>query len=436
MFRGDPALRGRAAGGVPERPALLWTCKTGGAIHGSAVVSGSIAVVASMDGTVRALHAADGKALWTFDTGASVEATPCVVDGRVFVGDDDGVLHALDLNTGKPAWKYAAGDRILGAANWFRDPDQGTLRILVGSYDFFLHCVDGDTGRQVWRYETDNYINGAPAVANGRAYFGGCDGILHGVDLASGTRAQAVEIDAYIAGSAALEDSFAYLGHYGNEFLCVDLSTGRVVWRYQDREFPFFASPALGEDLVVVGGRDKMVHALRKKTGEAAWTFRTRGRVDSSPVIAGNRVVAASEDGRLYLLDLATGTEVWTYDIGSPVVASPAVTGGRILVGANDGVLYVFGAESTNTRSSAATSCGWTWVRSGTRSSRGPACLMPRRRTRLPCSAAACSMWPRTNAARSAAPPGGFSATTCVDPAPELPTGWVRGRFPAASEGE
>jgi hypothetical protein len=45
------------------------------------------------------------------------------------------------------------------------------------------------------------------------------------------------------------------------------------------------------------------------KTGEAAWTFATRARVDSSPVVAGGRVYVGSSDHRLYVLDVETGTE-------------------------------------------------------------------------------------------------------------------------------
>ena len=34
------------------------------------------------------------------------------------------------------------------------------------------------------------------------------------------------------------------------------------------RQFPFFASAAITENSVIIGGRDKMVHALSLDTGE------------------------------------------------------------------------------------------------------------------------------------------------------------------------
>ncbi len=348
VYHGDPALAGRSDAVLPDEPSLLWTYRTEGDIRASVATANGMVVLASMDGKVYGLALSNGELKWTFDTSSAVEATPCIAGGSVFVGADDGALHALDLKTGAHRWKYETDDRIVGAANWFRHPDDGTLRILVGSYDFLLHCVDGETGKPLWRYETENYINGAPAIAKGRAYFGGCDGIIHGVDLVSGKRVSSVEIGSYIAGSAAIEMPFAYLGHYGNDFICVDLEEGRVQWSYRKQDFPFFASPALGDQLAVIGGRDKMVHGVKKVDGAPVWTFRTKGRVDSSPVIARDRVVVGSEDGRLYILDLETGKERWSYDIGSPVTASPAIAGDTILIGAEDGVLYAFGPPGNN----------------------------------------------------------------------------------------
>ena len=63
-------------------------------------------------------------------------------------------------------------------------------------------------------------------------------------------------------------------------------------------------------DRIIIGGRDKLVHALDRSTGKAVWTFTTRARVESSPLVAGSRVFAGSNDGTLYELDLASGKKV------------------------------------------------------------------------------------------------------------------------------
>ncbi len=127
--------------------------------------------------------------------------------------------------------------------------------------------------------------------------------------------------------------------------LALDLTARKVVWRYTDpdREFPFYSSAALAGDRVIVGGRDKMVHAIDVATGKPAWTFATRARVDSSPAVAGGRVYIGSSDNRFYVLDAATGRKLWEFDTGAAITSSPAVAGGRVVIGTQDGKVYAFG---------------------------------------------------------------------------------------------
>jgi outer membrane protein assembly factor BamB len=101
------------------------------------------------------------------------------------------------------------------------------------------------------------------------------------------------------------------------------------------------------DQLVVVGGRDKIVHAINRQTGRKAWTFSTRARVDSSPVVVGDRVFIGSNDGNIYGLGLADGKERWKFNAGKPVSAGPAVGEGVLVVGSEsrDGKVYCFGKK-------------------------------------------------------------------------------------------
>ena len=92
---------------------------------------------------------------------------------------------------------------------------------------------------------------------------------------------------------------------------------------------------------MVLGGRDKMVHALEAKTGKPLWTFTTRARADR--LVAGGRVFVGSNDGRVYGLDLASGKKVWEYEAASPVTSSPAVAKGKVVVATADGQVICFG---------------------------------------------------------------------------------------------
>ncbi len=347
MFHGGQGLLGRAAGTLTDTPMLLWKFKTEAEVKSSPVIQEGRVFVGSSDDCLYALDLATGGKLWSYKTEDAIEGAPCVVDGRVFVGSADNFLYALDAETGVLAWKYETDGQILGSVNWTRAPDGRGTWILVGSYDNRLHCVDSRTGQAVWTYETDNYINGSPAVADGKAVFGGCDAMIHVVSLVDGTRAAQVDTGSYIAASAAFLDGRVYVGNYENVFLCVDVDANSVAWKYSRGDAPFFSSPAVGDRLVVFGGRDEYIHGVQRDNGAPAWTFKTLGEVNSSPALCDGKVVVGSDDGRLYLLRLADGKRLWSYEIGQPVTSSPAVAGGVIVVGSDDGYVYAFGPKQT-----------------------------------------------------------------------------------------
>jgi len=342
MFRGSPALVGVAEGTLADSLKLLWRFKTKDSVRSSAVIGGGRVYAGSDDGGLYALDARSGKAIWVFKTEDTIESSPLLLDGAIYVGASDGFLYKLDA-AGKVVWKYETGDRILAGVNWAAAPKGGEKWILVGSYDSRVHCVKASDGKAVWTYESESYVNGAPAVADGRVVFGGCDAAIHTVSLADGKKITSIDTGSYIAASAALVGKLAFVGHYGNEFLCADIVAGKVLWSYKDKEDPFFASAAVTDDRVIVGSRDSRVHCLRRDTGKRVWAFRTRGNVDSSPVVVGDKVVVGSDDGRIYMLRLADGKRLWSFETGQPVIASPAVADGMLVVGSEDGNVYAFG---------------------------------------------------------------------------------------------
>jgi outer membrane protein assembly factor BamB len=138
----------------------------------------------------------------------------------------------------------------------------------------------------------------------------------------------------------------AFCGNYANETVGFDVVGGKVAWVYQDRALPFFSSPAVNERLVLIGSRDKHLHAIHRESGESAWKFRTGGRVEGSPILFANGVVFGSSDGRLYAADLENGSELWQLDLGEPLVASPAFGQNQIVVGGEKGTVFAIRGPS------------------------------------------------------------------------------------------
>jgi eukaryotic-like serine/threonine-protein kinase len=344
MHRGNPQLQGRAEMAAPAKPDVLWTFKAPKAIKAGAAIAEGKVFVGDDSGFVHALELSSGKETWVFKTEGSIEATPLVLDSIVYVGSSDGRVYAIDAKTGTEKWRYETPDKVLGSVNYAKNPEGTGTWLIFGSYDMFLHVVDAATGKVIFTIETENYINGTPAIStDGEAVFGGCDAYVHIVSLKERKEVRKSESEAYIAGSVALDGGMGYVGNYGNQVLGVSIKDGQVKWRYRDRNFPYFSSPALTANLAIIGGRDKRLHCIDREKGAGVWTFQARGQVDSSPVICGDSVVVGSEDGRLYCANVADGKERWAYEAGAPITASPAASNGLIVIGSEDGTLHAIG---------------------------------------------------------------------------------------------
>ena len=345
MFRGDPQLTGVARGELARDLAPRWTFVAGDGFESTAAIHGRTVFVASLDGILYALDLGTGEVRWKYDAGEEIKSSPSWWDGTVYFGDEAGIFHALDAETGKPRWTFETDAGIISSANFSGD------RVLFGSYDNNLYCLETSDGSLAWKVETAGYVHATPAVVefdgNPAVASTGCDGFLRLVRVSDGSEVRRVEMGGYVAASPAIRGNRAFVGTFENQVLGIDLAAGTVSWTYEDpdRHFPFYASAALAADLVVIGGRDKQVHALRAATGKLVWKHASRARFDASPVILGDRVFVATTAGEITALDLHTGKPGWTFETGSAFLASPSIAGGMLVIGDADGTLYAFGGK-------------------------------------------------------------------------------------------
>jgi outer membrane protein assembly factor BamB len=344
QFRGGSANLGVAAGPLPQKLTKLWVYKTDGGIRSSAVLAHGRAYVGSDDGFIHAIDLATGKKAWAFETEGKVEAPPLVHNNKILVGATDGIFYCLDRD-GKLLWKAEVDDKITGSAAIVEDKKEKRTLVLVGSYAGILTAFDLEKadGKAVWTHEITDPINGGIAVSNGQAIFGGCDGQLHVVSALTGKPIRSVDVGDIVACTPALTKKYAYFGTFSGEFMQTSLADGAIGWRYKNDDFKFLASPAITKELAIFGGQDKLIHAVDLKTGERRWTFKTKGRVDSSPVVSGDRLVVGSYDGRIYLLDVKTGKKLGEYEVGGRISASPAVGKNMIVIGNDSDEVYALG---------------------------------------------------------------------------------------------
>jgi len=344
MFRGDPHLTGVAGCELPERLSLRWRSELGEATSSTAAIVDGTVFIGADDGTLSAIGLRDGQRLWKHKGLEPIRSSPTVVKNLVIFGDEAGLLRACAVQTGKLRWTFQCEDRIVSSVNLCND------RLVFGSYDSNLYCLNVADGKLLWKVDAGERIHGTPGISHGHVLASACDGHLHVVRLSDGSVVRKVPLGSVSASAVATCGGQAYLGLYDSQIIGVDWRAGRVLWRFEDpdRAFPYMASAAVTDDLVIIGGRDKRLRALDRQTGRQRWQFVTRGRVDSSPVVVGDRVFVGSEDGNLYAVDRKTGRQRWRFEAGGPISASPAVGEGHLVIGTEDGVVYCFGPRKTD----------------------------------------------------------------------------------------
>ena len=352
MTRGGPALSGSVATTLPRDPVIAWTFTSSGQITAEAAIVAGRVYVGTGKGTLHCLSAATGKQLWEFSTKDAITAAPAVAAGKVFLSSNDGKLYALDAATGAPAWQFTSEDKISAGAIVIKAPADsatpGADWILLNGYDGTTRVLAAADGKLVWSYKTDDYINGSPAVVDGRyLVFGGCDAQLHVVHLKDGTLLHKIPTDAQIPASIGTFGTMAFCGNYANQTVAFDAIGGKVAWTYEDRALPFMSAPAVNDRLVLIGSRDKHLHAIDRATGKAAWKFKTGGRIEGSPIIFDDGVVFGSADGRLYAANLTDGTELWQLDLGEALIASPSFGGQQIVIGGDKGTVFALRSRPT-----------------------------------------------------------------------------------------
>ena len=349
VFRGGEAQNGYRPTSPGDAPRLRWAFDIGEGVEATAAISGARVFVASVDGKVCALDllATDkkGKKVWQQKAEGGVRSSPGVKDGKVFFGDDFGFVYSLDSATGKILWKYETegGAEIISSVNFHK----GFL--LVGSYDGNLYCLERSSGKLAWKAETGAPVHCSPAISQGKTFVAGCDGLLRVIDVNEGKEVSQLELGENTAASPAVQGNQLYVGTYGSQVKAVDWKAGKILWTYEHpvRRFPYYASAALSDTLVVIGGRDKFIHGLDRKSGKAVWTFTTRARVESSPVIVGSRVICGSSDKNIYMLDLATGRKIWSFEGDGSFVSSAAIASGQMVMGCDSGLVYCFDMKPT-----------------------------------------------------------------------------------------
>jgi outer membrane protein assembly factor BamB len=183
-----------------------------------------------------------------------------------------------------------------------------------------VFALDTEDGSLLWETSDNNISLHTPAAAQGRIYVGMYEGIL-----------------------------------------CLDIYTGEILWKYEDRHVRFLSDPIVIGEYIVIGSWDALfdyfgpdqdtivteakrkmrrVLCLNTQTGDVVWEFYAQGTIgEISPTYLDGKIYVNDLGGRLYCLNAATGEVIWENDMEGSSGSSLSLNEERIFVGTRKGVL-------------------------------------------------------------------------------------------------
>jgi outer membrane protein assembly factor BamB len=293
-------------------------------------------------------------------------------------------------------------------------------------------CLNADNGKVIWEHRFNVYLSDVPPhrvgwaspvgdPATGNIYALGVGGTLlalsndgkliwerslgedFGLWTTHGGRTVSPIIDGELVIVSGITENWGDQAERRFRFMAFDKKTGQTIWVSTPGGRPFdttYSPPVIaninGTRLLIAGGGDCSVSAVKVQTGEPVWTYLMSKRgintgvavkgttifvshseenldtnemgllaaVDgtakgpigkdqikwaikgfqggfSSPIIDGDRLYQMDNGANLFAFDVNTGKELWKQNLGTIQKSSPVFADGKLYVGTENGKFFI-----------------------------------------------------------------------------------------------
>ncbi len=307
-------------------------------------------VVASSDGSVRALAAADGRELWRGDAGGKLSAG-IGSDGRfAAVVSRDNELVVLD--NGKVVWKKALPTPVVAA------PLVAGERVFALTLDRQVLAFDALDGRKIWELkrpgEPLTLAKAGVLLAYKDTLIVGQGPRLAGVDpvkgqlrweasVATPRGTNEVERLADLVGPAVRQGEVVCARAFQSSVGCINAERGSALW---NRVVGGTNGIGADDQIVVAGDASDRLSAWKLANGDLAWSAdQFQRRKLSEPVLSAKQVVIGDFEGQIHLLDRDTGKTRTRLSTDGSAVVTIALLRDTALVATKSGGLFAVKAE-------------------------------------------------------------------------------------------
>ncbi len=326
---------------------IAWTAKVGDSKEAlSLAVTGNLVTAASAQGQVTTLDASTGQVRWRSEAGAPISAG-VGSDGRysavVTTGNELVVFEGANA-----LWRERLPGRVVTS------PLVAGERVFVQMLDRGVRAYDAANARWLWQYQragSDPLALAQPGVLSAfrDTLLVGVGARLVGLDPSRGAvrfetslgvprGSNEVERLADLIGPAVRIDDDVCVRAFQLAVGCVDMNRGTLRWSRPQAGQQGLAGA--GDVLVGADSAGRLV-AWRSDSGETLWRVdRFQHRSLSTPAVWNELVVVGDYEGQLHFLSAQDGRTVARVSLDDALNGPPRVVDGSLLVATRAGTLY------------------------------------------------------------------------------------------------
>ena len=311
--------------------------------------------VASSDGEVTAISAADGDRLWRVELERPLSGGVGYHDRSLYLGGADGSVLQLSANDGVVEWEAAVSGEVLAA------PAVSDDWVIVQTYDGKLLGFQPGADEPAWTFTSDVPVltlrgTSTPILVGDNAIAGFGDGKVIAIDVNSGNVSWesrigvpqgSSEIDRIvdIDGAMTQQGIELFVASYQGRVAALDSRTGRKLWQ---QNVSSVTGTHVGFGNVYVADVDGTLSAFLRTGQGVRWQNIELGyRQLSRPTPVSSYVATVDFDGYLHLLSQVDGQIVGRTKIGGDAARADMIAdSGRLIIFADNGQLLAYELET------------------------------------------------------------------------------------------
>ncbi len=267
---------------------------------------------------------------WENDVnGGFANTSVTVYSGFVFVGDLSGRIFCFNDSTGKVMGKLKNKGAVFSAPVInktniiFAVVSENNNESNLISYNFV-------TGKENYDKEIKGKILTEMIKKNGTLIFNTEDGRICSYSV-GGDKQWEFESESFIHSSPALSENIIILGNDDGEILALNSVNGKLLYRKKIGD-PFFCGATIRDGIAFIGNDNGVLYAIEIKSGSIKWKFNSHARITMTPALKDNIIIVGNLNGDLYAVNSSDGKQIWETNTEGLLNAAPLITENSIIL--------------------------------------------------------------------------------------------------------